>query len=509
MDPRKIRYVPKFPQKLYGGIWAAKVENNVDPLNIGRLQVRVPSIDGPDDLDVEQYEARTGIIFRHPQTNIPFGTTPSPNTTMPWAFPCLPYGTFVIPPIGEWVWVMFQDHDPNYPVWLGCWYQLNSPQEAGTDDFSRGSRPNPQGLPIDRSVFEVPVATPPTQFAQPRFQWKRALPANSNATTDPTVDAARIAEANVNPDIMPIIVQNPGVQFTYDIYIPVFTTTGNVELNQPVSTPPEANDYPVLEPNIKVIYRTPMGASMLVGEREQNQYVKLITAAGDILEFSSPFKRALNLDYAQRRITGDITNIIGNPTLLYELFAKMVDLTSFAEIVGQLGQQLQLSTNETTATVLLAGLNQSLTMTCTHMLQDNPTGELEWIPGDQTGTITVQGLGGMGLTMTTTGPAVAPVENGSVQNPSTTHIELQDGKQTQITVDSLAPQGGSQGPQTTQVQVKTFHGETISLATTVNGAVFDTVFQTRLSNNTSISATYDGTKGEIDLKTPNTEITLT
>nr|HMP43165.1 phage baseplate assembly protein V [Roseiflexaceae bacterium] len=78
------------------GKYRGKVEQNVDPLQIGRVQVRVPAVLG---------EGR-----------------------MSWAMPCVPYagpgvGMFAIPPVGASVWVEFEGGDPDYPIWSGCFWE--------------------------------------------------------------------------------------------------------------------------------------------------------------------------------------------------------------------------------------------------------------------------------------------------------------------------------------------------------------------------------------------------
>ena len=72
----------------YFGKYRGTVINNVDPLQIGRLQVQVPDV--------------SGLV---------------PST---WAMPCLPVagkqmGMYVIPQIGAGVWVEFEHGDPDYP----------------------------------------------------------------------------------------------------------------------------------------------------------------------------------------------------------------------------------------------------------------------------------------------------------------------------------------------------------------------------------------------------------
>jgi uncharacterized protein involved in type VI secretion and phage assembly len=79
----------------YYGKYRGAVINNVDPLQIGRLLVQVPDIEG---------------------------LIPSS-----WAMPCFPIsgkqmGAYMIPQIGAGVWVEFEQGDPDYPIWSGCWY---------------------------------------------------------------------------------------------------------------------------------------------------------------------------------------------------------------------------------------------------------------------------------------------------------------------------------------------------------------------------------------------------
>jgi hypothetical protein len=81
----------------YFGKYRGKVENNIDPLMQGRLQVSVPAVLGVDGLN--------------------------------WAMPCVPYagpgvGLFLLPPMGANIWVEFEGGDPDYPVWSGCFWDI-------------------------------------------------------------------------------------------------------------------------------------------------------------------------------------------------------------------------------------------------------------------------------------------------------------------------------------------------------------------------------------------------
>jgi uncharacterized protein involved in type VI secretion and phage assembly len=81
-------------QKYYGK-YRGMVLNNLDPMQMGRLMVQVPDVGGP----------------------IPSS----------WAMPCFPLsgkqmGAYMIPQIGAGVWVEFEQGNPDYPIWSGCWY---------------------------------------------------------------------------------------------------------------------------------------------------------------------------------------------------------------------------------------------------------------------------------------------------------------------------------------------------------------------------------------------------
>jgi uncharacterized protein involved in type VI secretion and phage assembly len=66
-----------------------------DPLQLGRVRARVPDVTRDQDLG--------------------------------WAMPCFPFagshmGFFALPKKGAGVWIEFEQGDPDYPIWVGCWY---------------------------------------------------------------------------------------------------------------------------------------------------------------------------------------------------------------------------------------------------------------------------------------------------------------------------------------------------------------------------------------------------
>jgi len=94
----------------YFGKYRGVVLNNVDPMQMGRLMVQVPDV--------------TGLV---------------PGT---WAMPCVPIagiqnGMVALPIIGSGVWIEFEQGDPDYPVWVGCFWGSAADMPA----LSRGTPP--------------------------------------------------------------------------------------------------------------------------------------------------------------------------------------------------------------------------------------------------------------------------------------------------------------------------------------------------------------------------------
>lgn len=81
-------------ERLYGK-YRGTVVNNIDPMQIGRIQVMVPDV--------------AGFV---------------PGS---WAMPCVPVagintGVFTVPIPGAGVWVEFERGDPDYPIWVGGYW---------------------------------------------------------------------------------------------------------------------------------------------------------------------------------------------------------------------------------------------------------------------------------------------------------------------------------------------------------------------------------------------------
>ncbi len=86
-----------FKSRSFYGKYRGTVTDNLDPLMQGRIRVKVPSVFGDQE---------TG-----------------------WALPSSPYagngvGFFFIPPNGSNIWVEFEEGNPDYPIWAGCFWGI-------------------------------------------------------------------------------------------------------------------------------------------------------------------------------------------------------------------------------------------------------------------------------------------------------------------------------------------------------------------------------------------------
>lgn len=83
--------------QLYYGKYRGTVINNIDPEQRGRIMALVPDV---------------------------LGLTPSS-----WAMPCVPIagkqnGMYMVPKIGDGVWIEFEQGDSDYPIWVGCFWGI-------------------------------------------------------------------------------------------------------------------------------------------------------------------------------------------------------------------------------------------------------------------------------------------------------------------------------------------------------------------------------------------------
>ena len=120
-------------RKRFFGKYRGSVYENVDPLLQGRLILRVPDV---------------------------FGILPSS-----WALPCVPMAgptmgtSFVPPPVGSSVWVEFEQGDPQYPIWVGCFW--DPPTTPGKLALLTGVSPLPS-ITMETATSGIGISDTPT-----------------------------------------------------------------------------------------------------------------------------------------------------------------------------------------------------------------------------------------------------------------------------------------------------------------------------------------------------------
>lgn len=118
----------------YHGKYRATVINNVDPKNIGRLQVKVPDV-----------------------SNVALSS---------WAMPCVPLGgiqmgMYMIPAINAGVWIEFEQGDPDYPIWVGYYWGSTAEVPSMAQPLAPGAPAIVMQTPTQNAVVISDVAVPP------------------------------------------------------------------------------------------------------------------------------------------------------------------------------------------------------------------------------------------------------------------------------------------------------------------------------------------------------------
>lgn len=128
-----------------------RVVDNEDPLKIGRVKVYIPFIHG----DTKESE-------------------------LPWAFPCFfnasyDSGTFILPEVGNTVWLLFEDNRLDKPVYLGGMY--------GTGTWEKKKIGNTSGLKRNQTLGQLEV---PDQNSDPNRKVVYKSPKGASVEIDET-----------------------------------------------------------------------------------------------------------------------------------------------------------------------------------------------------------------------------------------------------------------------------------------------------------------------------------
>lgn len=117
----------KVERRFYGK-YRGLVVDNADPKRLGRLQVTVPSVLGPNEV--------TG-----------------------WAMPCVPYGGdlnqgfFFMPAVGAGVWIEFEEGNLDFPIWTGTfWSEPDGESEVPKINGADGSEGAIQDPPTRKII---------------------------------------------------------------------------------------------------------------------------------------------------------------------------------------------------------------------------------------------------------------------------------------------------------------------------------------------------------------------
>lgn len=109
-------------KRVFYGKYRGKVTDNHDPEGIGRIRAIVPNVGGDKNMN--------------------------------WALPSVPYagkgvGFIFIPPIDANVWIEFEDGDPDYPIWTGCFWNTGELANSGSNPDIKGIRTESGSMTFD------------------------------------------------------------------------------------------------------------------------------------------------------------------------------------------------------------------------------------------------------------------------------------------------------------------------------------------------------------------------
>ena len=172
--------VAKRVQTKYFGKYRGFVVDNADPMHIGRLKLKVPSVLGTTELD--------------------------------WALPCLPFGgladhgLFSVPEPDAQVWVEFEEGELSQPIWTGTFWQKadESPAEAQLDPPTTRVFKTPAGhlLQFDDEADKEKVLLHHVSGAELSIDEKGIVvltdAAGSTITLDADAEEVVVAEASGN-----------------------------------------------------------------------------------------------------------------------------------------------------------------------------------------------------------------------------------------------------------------------------------------------------------------------
>ena len=273
------------PQSIYHGLHPGVVEDTTDPEERGRCRVRLHTINGEEN---EQ-----------------------PLEQLPWSLPCFPAFSFVVPQVGDMVWVAFQGGDPRYPVYVG-WFPT-----IPLDSIPRARHPN----------------LPPLNYQPPCPNEPRKLPDDVKLARSNYASSGGDLDGNINR----VAAQEGSSTSNLETYY----TPPDTEV------PYEARTRSSEDPVNKILVKTPKGHTIIASDDPECEFMSFIDRSGQEIRFDCPVNFLDNINNKSPR---DIKEV----RLKTQLdISKLKNQTGQVRIYDILGQLVQLYGQKDKAKILL------------------------------------------------------------------------------------------------------------------------------------------------------------
>lgn len=136
----------------YEGLVCGIVEDNLDPWKIGRVKARIPSLHGSDP---------SNPLF-------------IPTKSLEWVYPCMPFyaaydcGSFIVPPVGSYLWMMETAGANSNFVYLGGVYGTGAtnPKIMNVKNPSNPNKVSMGQYKTDAGINEIPADLQSDEYAQ-------------------------------------------------------------------------------------------------------------------------------------------------------------------------------------------------------------------------------------------------------------------------------------------------------------------------------------------------------
>lgn len=244
----------------YQGFWRGRIEYNKDPLQQGRVKIRVWEIHGPELTFLSDGTKRGSSI-----------------EGLPWARPlwgmgggggAYDTGEFDVPPVGANVWMFFERDLPDLPVYLGTFHEiavLETEIDPKMGDEAVSGSDAPCGGPKNAKILQIREAKDPE--------------GNSYGRKYGTIYSGwREQELPLQPPSMGAWYRPAGPQM-----------------------PMESQEMVDHDPTVRVYFKTPKGHSLISEDGDEKEYVQLVDRVGQGLRIEGFIKAEENVGNKEQR----------------------------------------------------------------------------------------------------------------------------------------------------------------------------------------------------------------